>query len=277
MTLPNVNSKYLVFSIATLSGLAVCGALIFGLFTLNKMNKENLALRQQIEEKASELQTTNSSTTISNVTQNNDEVATGTQEDAQETKQENGDSNEDSQKVIVHKEVVYVPQKVSTSAPEPSQEATSTKIENALITPEANITVTGLKQTIYLDEYKRPYGSYQLELSVDPDGGDIFIPMTTTDTMGTGLIGFSYSITSGFKGSQDSQVSCSLSVGKFCKFKSDGQARNVTVTIFLDPDSDNAGNYAVNFENINYYYSPDGSSKQETFSINRKTQTIHLD
>lgn len=141
------------------------------------------------------------------------------------------------------------------------------------MTQETTFKVVAIRQTAYPDEYGGVYGAYEMEIAISSTEANILVPPTTSNTIGTGDIGFSYTIVGdSFRGIQDSTVSCSLKNNDYCKIKNDGQLRNITVTVFLYPGKESNSNYAVNFDKIYYYKN---GSKQE-YTVNRQTAPISI-
>lgn len=151
---------------------------------------------------------------------------------------------------------------------ESAKESTTTEQPVVLTSP---IKVNSVRQTSYPDGFGGTYGSYEMNITVTALGGDIDIPQSTTDTVGTASIGFSYSVLGGFGGTQKSRVSCSLMRGTYCEIN-DGTSGNITVTVWLNPGQYNNGNYAVQFDQISYLL----NKESKIFDVNRKTANINL-
>lgn len=142
-----------------------------------------------------------------------------------------------------------------------------------VLKPETSIEIASIRQAAYSDTYGGTYGSYEIELAINTTEGDIFVAPSTSNTVGTGDIGFSYTVLGdSFRGIQDSKITCSLKQDDYCKIKDDGVVRKITITIFLYPDSESNGNYAINFEK--FFYHQNGSKKE--FDINQKTVPINI-
>ncbi|PIQ70523.1 hypothetical protein COV88_04020 [Candidatus Saccharibacteria bacterium CG11_big_fil_rev_8_21_14_0_20_41_19] len=117
------------------------------------------------------------------------------------------------------------------------------------------------------------YGKYAIAMGVAAEGGDAFIPMTTTDSGGP-MIGFEYEIT----GSGDvgnvynilSKVSCSLKNDGKCKIR-DGESREITVLVSLYPED--RGIYGIKFTKINYYQ----NGELKSVEVNSATSNINIE
>lgn len=136
--------------------------------------------------------------------------------------------------------------------------------------------IRNIRQTSYPDNYGGVYGSYEIEIAVTAGSKKIYIPMTTNDSVGTGIIGFKYSIEGGtFKGMQDSEVSCSaIYKNKYCTVSA-GKTRVITTTVWLTPNAQGDGNYAVSFDSLHYYTDINGEKK--TLQLDEsKTDAINL-
>lgn len=137
--------------------------------------------------------------------------------------------------------------------------------------PQLFFKVTRLTQTIFpetKDYYA--YGGYEITVTVTASGGDVYIPMTTSDST-AGLTGFSYGIYGdAFRGKQNSRVSCSRKSDNLCKIL-DGQTSDVTVTVWLTPSQ--SGNYSIRFNNLKASIA---NGDYVTYSLNRETEAIYI-
>jgi hypothetical protein len=165
---------------------------------------------------------------------------------------------------------------VSTKTKDVTSEQPKTETQAQLpvsVPVSSPIKVLAVRQASFADGYGGTYGSYEIQIQVSSANGDILIPMTTNDSVGTGVIGFTYSIIGDtFKGVQKSKFSgCSNIKNNYCKF-GEGQTKDLTLTVFLTPYSNGTGNYSVEFNQLSY--TENGIDK--TYDINRKTQNINL-
>ncbi len=263
----------------------------YGVYKFNETKQENERLRNEIANKEvpndsleSDVQEQATSTAKAEETQ-----ATTTDDSAKDVEVSKVEA------IKPEKEIVYVPQPTpinqsqkqaeidaavqaalaeqqsqsepEVTTPEPEEEP------EPIANPQTTFEVVAIRQTAYPDGYGGTYGSYEMEISISSTEADILVPPSTSNTIGTGDIGFSYTIAGdSFRGIQDSKINCGLKQDGFCKIKNDGRARNITVTIFIYPDEESNGNYAVNFEKVYYYKN---GSKQE-YSVNRQTASINL-
>jgi hypothetical protein len=136
------------------------------------------------------------------------------------------------------------------------------------------IEVVHVGQTIFEDGYGGTYGAYGVTVNISPIGGEIAIPMTTSDTLGTGVNGFSYTVVGAksFSGKRDSEISlCTRKSDGFCKF-GDGQSKELKLTVWAFPAEDGTGEYAVQFNKLNYYF----NGEKKTLDLNQKTESLYL-
>jgi len=190
-------------------------------------------------------------------------------------------------KEVIKTVIEYVPVEVPAEAkiednepvseevqPEPEEVSIAEEPEESVAAPEVNpISVLSVGQTAFPDSFGGVYGSYGMTLRVQPETADIYIPMTTNDSLGTGEIGFAYKVTGqSFRGRQDSEVTeCTNFQNNLCKFKV-GQDKNIKVTVWLFPDEDSSGNFGINFQGITYF---EGGERKE-FTLNQETALINL-
>ncbi len=172
----------------------------------------------------------------------------------------------------------YKPQEIAQDG----RTESTTSSENTSITksevkeekkPENIFTTLALRQTSFDDDYGGFYGGYEIELKITANGGDILIPMTTTNSRGASFVSFSYKITGGdFEGDQSSKITCSRkNKDGYCKVR-DGYSSVITTTVWLVPDSEGEGNYGIEFEDINYYQ----NGEIKNHSLNEVTQRLNL-
>lgn len=200
-------------------------------------------------------------------------------------------SSKPEEKVVVEKKVVYVPQVISTSNVDAQNNANASSGQSTnqseaqdtvtddsapIATSSSSTTPTKItsvvKQTAYSNKSGGVYGSYEVVLSITAHGGDILIPKTTTNSIGTGFISFSYSIVGGdFSGKQDSKVSCTLTHDGLCKVP-DGETRDITTTIWLYPDEAGDGNYALKFDQFRYMQ----DDQTKTYNLDKQTAAINI-
>lgn len=285
--------------ILTIAFIVIISGFVYGAYKFNEAKEENNRLRNELANQNSRQESQEkieSNTTldqsISTTTEIKEEVLASTTKvsEALET------GNSDEIRTKPEKEIVYIKQAAKESESERQAEiekavnealakqqqsqinieSTTSEKENELepkVTPETTFKVVAIRQTAYPDEYGGVYGAYEMEVAISSTESDILVPPTTSNTIGTGDIGFSYTIVGdSFRGIQNSRVSCSLQYKNYCKIKNDGQLRNIIVTVFLYPDKESNSNYAINFDKIYYYKN---GSKQE-YVVDRQTAPISI-
>jgi len=193
-----------------------------------------------------------------------------------------------AQKAAAKKKEVAAPAPKKTNpipqpSPEPAAQAAAAGIPERIPESEpANvpvqestplIQVVRVAQTAYPDGYGGVYGSYGMTIRVTAQGGDVLIPMTTSDSIGIGLQGFSYSLVGGaFRGRQDSDIDCSVMSNNFCKVK-EGQTKDIKVTVWLIPMAEtDDGNYAIEFSRVLYLI----NGTEHTLDVNKRSQNINV-
>src|SRR5690606_666246 len=119
-----------------------------------------------------------------------DEVVGETDTDVVEDKKQTGTSAIDNKPVSTPKPVVVVAEQPKDSAVTND----STEKTPEVVSSQNPIEITAIRQTSYPDEYGGLYGSYEIEVSVTLTNGEILIPNTTSNTIGVGNIGLSYSV-----------------------------------------------------------------------------------
>jgi hypothetical protein len=137
---------------------------------------------------------------------------------------------------------------------------------------DVTFKVAAIRQTIFENPN---YGGFEISVDVTAGSDDVFVPKTTSDSTKS-ITGFSYSLFGdSFRGSQNSEVSCGTSTDinkvEYCKIKS-GQTTTITTTVWLSAEQ--AGNYGVMFESINYLKGVNHESG--SFDVNKGTQKIYI-
>lgn len=141
--------------------------------------------------------------------------------------------------------------------------------------PDLTIDVSHVGQNIYKYDSGTKYGAYGITFDVHANGGDVLIPMTTTDTT-KGTTGVSYSITGDYFGSgseRSSKFECSIqtteSGTRYCKVK-DGGTTTISVTVWLTPYY--SGSYGVSFDTLKAWV--DGEYKN--YNLNEETERLYI-
>ncbi len=273
-----------IFIIAVLSTAIIVGGSGYGVYQYQMTAKENAVLRAQVE---------NQNNKPSDQSPEQDQDDDNVVKDYAEDSTNESELEEDITPSEVIKEIVYLNQAPAVS-PSDRQDEIDAAVSSVLneqqesvsdndkqTEPETTapvinngaITVSEIAQTSFSDGYGGVYGSYRLSIEVSPEGMDILIPPTTSDTLGSRIIGFTYSINGGdFKGTQDSKVDCGgLMSGGYCKIK-DGTTKNLYAQVWIYPDSDSNGNYSVIFKKIRYLV--DGVEKEVV--INEESEVLNL-
>ncbi len=115
------------------------------------------------------------------------------------------------------------------------------------------------------------YGSYGFDLVVTAGDSDVFIPRTTSDST-SGFTGFVYTIQGQeFRGSQSSDVSCSIKYEGFCKVRANTTSL-IEVTVWLTPAI--AGNYGISFNRVNYLV--EGDTERRAIDIDKGTELLYI-
>ena len=261
-----------VIIIILLAGTLVVGG-GYTAYKINQIESSNVEKIAELESKLNQVSTTTTSEAVAELTNTTSSSSTPSNEEDVKP-----NDKESVKETVVVKEVVYVPQAPAIQEPEIQdvevEKAPEVKEEKPIeIENVSPISVAAVRQTSYPDGYGGVYGAYELVLKVQANVDDIYIPMTTTDTVSASEIGFSYSIVGPeFRGVQNSDVSgCTNFNNNFCKFKV-GQDKYITVTVWIYPDSDSNGNYSVNFGTVTYY---EGDERKE-FVVDRETAKINL-
>ncbi len=241
---------------------------VFAYITIKEIKEENTILRSQMQVASSSIENnppdTVSATTTASL------IASTTDKDSADQIPEIGVKNSTPTK----------------SVSEPSSNEPSIKTENATVEPvvakevvttsgpsKPSIVISAVKQTSFPDGLGGTYGAYQIEFEVTPQNEDIFIAKTTNSSISAGNIALTHSVVGeGFTGQQSDQFECSNLADGLCKFKNDGITRTMTFTIFLTPDKEGSGSYALLFESLNYF---EGNVKKN-LPINKKTASIQV-
>lgn len=261
--------------------LILCGVLIFGVFAtgivytstvISGIKSDNAQLKSLIEY--------NQNNQVSE--SQNVQIETGLEKDEvlASSSEESIEKNEfvDTVKAISNpsvKKVTPPAPVVLVDAPEagPEKIATLETSESFKEEVKSEISIVAVRQTSFPDGYGGTYGAYEIQFAVTPKDNDILISKTTNGSIGTGNIALSYSIIGKeFTGVQNERFECVLLSDGDCKFKADGKTRIMKFTIFLNPDEEGGGNYAVLFDKLTYYQ----NGAEKDFVINRKTASIQV-
>lgn len=250
---------------------------VYGVYQFNAIKNENEKLKTELAGQDTQVISREDLPTVSSVSG----TTTAEEISVTESKENTSDLTESKpeQKIVYIEKPVIVNEQIeeiettNTGLMEENSQAKTEEMLPVVSGPETNFSVVAIRQASYPDGLGGTYGAYEMEIAISTDGTDILVPPTTSNTIGTGNIGFSYSVVGdNFRGIQDSQVNCSLKQNDYCKIKNDGKVRTITVTIFLYPDQDSSSNYAVNFEKMYYYQ--DGVRNE--YSIGRQTAPISI-
>ncbi len=271
----------LIFVIITAIATVAIGGGGYGVYKYKMTAKENASLRAQVESQKNTQQEESQEKTEEQVSEEN-KVATTSEITAQEEPK----SEEPAKEIIYinqppvestaqrQAEIDEAVQKALADKEKESTEAQVPFTEEEPILPKTNdpIKVLNLAQTSFPDSYGGVYGAYKLAIEVTPEGGDILIPPTTSDTLGSRIIGFTYTVSGEFKGIQNSEVDCGgLMSSGYCKIK-DGTTKILYAQVWIYPDKDSNGNYSVTFKKIRYLF----NGVEKEININKESETLNL-
>lgn len=264
----NMIKKYgiLIATAILFSVLSAGGALTY--ITIKEIKEENSILRSQMQAASSSVEN-NPLDTVS-ATGTESLIASTTDTDSVNQISEIAVKNSTPAKPVPAPSNNEPSVKTENATPEP---VVAKEVVNASEPPKPNIVVSAVKQTSFLDGLGGTYGAYQIEFEVTPQNEDIFIAKTTNSSISAGNIALTHSVVGeGFSGQQSDQFECSNLAGGLCKFKNDGITRTMTFTVYLTPDKEGSGSYALLFESLNYY---EGDVKKN-LPINKKTASIQV-
>lgn len=228
----------------------------FVLYKYTQLQNENLGLKESFEELQSSKK---------EIHETAEQIVSEDQLSASETKKVTVSIPTTAESLQLSHELIQ--------KPEPDHEPIIGGTVEEVNTQSETIEIIHVGQTAFEDDYGGVYGAYGLDIKITAVDQEIMIPMTTTDSIGSGVIGLSYNTEGNpaFKGRQESKLKCAIMTNGFCKVKP-GDDLTVELTVWLMPDSETSGNYALNFDEMKYFI--DGEEK--TFSIDRSTSKINI-
>ncbi len=137
------------------------------------------------------------------------------------------------------------------------------------------IEIIKLGQIVYDKPYY--YGSFYLDIRVTAGEEDIFIPLTTSDSVMANHIGFPYEVIGDyFSGDQKSGIkNCgiqkTITRKEYC-FVQSNKSIDLFVVVWLTPNL--SGNYAVRFNDITYLQGD--NHKEKLFNLSKETKKVYI-
>lgn len=267
---------------------------VYAVNKLNKLEKENQQLSEKLaDHPEEEIEADTATTSTSTPEQKNDSAGSVQKSTHEEVSEESyTPDSSPSFETQLQADIGAI-----TETEEAAEEPEPEEVEKFPSEPVEDNTTSSEEVTEALVEFDTQYtnqkiiedgatstGVFQISINVSAEGGDVLIPMTTTDSafdesqgelasrgeMDQNIIGFSYMVNGDeFSGTQSSEISCPLKQDDRCKIK-DGRTSSVEVEATLDPEE--SGSYSVTFSEVTYIQ----NEEVKSYDLNESTGALHL-